>query len=82
MNRKRIERIWREDELFERHGMPAVMRSDDGGEFIAAEVMDWLEETSAETFHMEPGKPRQNSYASRLTAGCAMPQSTLTADGS
>ena len=32
-------------ELFERHGAPAVMRSDNGGEFVASEVVDWLEET-------------------------------------
>lgn len=38
--------------LFERHGAPAVMRSDNGGEFIAAEVVDWLEEAGIDTFHI------------------------------
>ena len=61
-------------ELFERHGAPAVMRSDNGGEFIASEVVDWLEETGTETFHIAPGKPWQNgfgeSFNSRLRDEC------------
>ena len=49
-------------ELFERHGAPAVMRSDNGGEFVASEVVDWLEETGTDTFHIAPGKPWQNGF--------------------
>jgi putative transposase len=48
--------------LFEQHGAPAVMRSDNGGEFVASEVVDWLEETGTETFHIAPGKPWQNGF--------------------
>jgi transposase InsO family protein len=44
-------------ELFAAHGAPAVMRSDNGGEFIASEVVDWLEESGTGTFHIAPGKP-------------------------
>jgi putative transposase len=61
-------------ELFAAHGAPAVMRSDNGGEFIAAEVVDWLEETGTNTFHIDPGKPWQNgfgeSFNSRLRDEC------------
>ena len=61
-------------ELFECHGAPAVMRSDNGGEFIASEVVDWLAETGTETFHIAPGKPWQNgfgeSFNSRLRDEC------------
>ena len=49
-------------DLFARHGAPAVMRSDNGGEFVASEVVDWLEETGTDTFHIAPGKPRQNGF--------------------
>lgn len=61
-------------ELFAHHGAPAVMRSDNGGEFIAAEVVDWLEENGTGSFHIEPGKPWQNGYGesfdSRLRDEC------------
>jgi len=49
-------------DLFERHGAPAVMRSDNGGEFVALEVVDWLEEGGTGTFHIAPGKPWQNGF--------------------
>jgi len=60
--------------LFTCHGAPAVMRSDNGGEFIAAELVDWLEEKGTGTFHIAPGKPWQNgfgeSFNSRLRDEC------------
>ena len=49
-------------DLFAQHGAPAVMRSDNGGEFIASEVVDWLAETGTDTFHIAPGKPWQNAF--------------------
>jgi len=49
-------------DLFAQHGAPAVMRSDNGGEFVAAEVVDWLEESGTDTFHIAPGKPWQNGF--------------------
>ena len=61
-------------ELFVRHGAPAVMRSDNGGEFVASEIVDWLKETGTGTFHIDPGKPWQNGYGesfnSRLRDEC------------
>ena len=41
---------------------PAVMRSDNGGQFVASEAVDWLEETGTGTFHIDPGKPWQNGF--------------------
>ena len=49
--------------LFARHGRPRVIRSDNGPEFIAFELTEWLTDSGAETFHIEPGKPWQNAYA-------------------
>jgi len=48
--------------LFEEHGAPEVIRSDNGGEFIASELVTWIKETGADTYHIEPGKPWQNGY--------------------
>jgi putative transposase len=48
--------------LFDEHGAPAVIRSDNGGEFVASEVVDWLEEVGTATFHIQPGKPWQNGF--------------------
>jgi len=61
-------------DLFAAHGAPAVMRSDNGGEFIASSLVDWLEEAGTGTFHIAPGKPWQNgfgeSFNSRLRDEC------------
>jgi len=48
--------------LFEEHEAPAVIRSDNGSEFVASEVVDWLEEIGTATFHIQPGKPWQNGF--------------------
>jgi len=54
--------------LFARHGRPAVLRSDNGPEFIAFELVEWLEGLGAETHHIEPGKPWQNGYSESFQA--------------
>jgi len=54
--------------LFARHGRPRVIRSDNGPEFIACELTEWLEEAGADTFHIEPGKPWQNGYGESFHA--------------
>jgi len=62
------------EQLFSEYGSPAVIRSDNGGEFIASEVVDWLSEIGTDTFHIAPGKPWQNgfgeSFNSRLRDEC------------
>ena len=55
-------------DLFERHGAPAVMRSDNGGEIIASGVVDWLAESGTDTFHIAPGKPWQNGFGESFNA--------------
>ena len=60
--------------LFVKRGGPAVIRSDNGPEFIAFELTEWLEAQGSATYHIEPGKPWQNSYGesfnSRLRDEC------------
>ncbi len=49
--------------LFKKRGRPERIRSDNGPEFIAFELTEWLEVQGAVTHHIEPGKPWQNSFA-------------------
>jgi transposase InsO family protein len=49
--------------LFGRHGAPAYLRSDNGGEFIAARLQVWLERQGTATVHSAPGHPWENGYA-------------------
>lgn len=50
------------EELFKLHGRPAFIRSDNGPEFIAEAVSDYLEEQGTETRFIDPGAPWQNSH--------------------
>jgi putative transposase len=48
--------------LFQVHGAPSAVRSDNGPEFIAARVKEVLAERGAKTLYIEPGSPWQNGY--------------------
>ncbi len=48
--------------LFEVRGTPQFIRSDNGPEFIAHAVRDWLAESGVETLFIEPGSPWENAY--------------------
>ena len=48
--------------LFAIHGRPAYLRSDNGPEFIAGTLRDWLEQERVDTHYIEPGSPWQNGY--------------------
>ena len=48
--------------LFARHGQPRVIRSDNGPEFVAFELTEWLADSGARTYHIDPGKPWQNAF--------------------
>jgi putative transposase len=49
-------------ELFVEHGPPAFLRSDNGGEFRAGVVRDWLQRLQVKTLYIEPGSPWENGY--------------------
>jgi transposase InsO family protein len=49
-------------DLVEQWGRPICMRSDNGGEFIAAAVQRWLRERLVGTHFIDPGSPWQNPY--------------------
>ena len=49
-------------ELFVEHGPPANLRSDNGPEFTAKVVREWLERVEVKTLYIEPGSPWENGY--------------------
>lgn len=48
--------------LFAAKGVPAYLRSDNGPEFVAAAVKDWLKGCGVQTHYIDPGSPWQNAY--------------------
>lgn len=61
-------------EAMARRGVPHYIRSDNGPEFIARDVQDWLDEMGIGTIYIEPGCPWQNpfveSFHNRLRDEC------------
>ena len=49
-------------ELFVRRGAPEHIRSDNGSEFTAKAVRDWLGRVDVKTLYIEPGSPWENGY--------------------
>ena len=49
-------------DLFILRGSPAFIRSDNGPEFIAQAVRDWISAVGAKTAYIEPGSPWENGY--------------------
>jgi putative transposase len=50
------------DFVFLSHGAPKRLRSDNGGEFAATAVKEWLREKDVSPSFIEPGSPWQNGY--------------------
>ncbi len=48
--------------LFILRGPPANIRSDNGPEFVAEAVRDWISAVGAKTAYIEPGSPWENGY--------------------
>ena len=48
--------------LFVRHGPPEHIRSDNGSEFTALAVRQWLKKLEVKTLYIEPGSPWENGY--------------------
>jgi len=60
--------------LFKDYGIPMYLRSDNGSEFIAQCVQDWLKTQDTKPLFIEPGSPWQNgkceSFNGRLRDEC------------
>ena len=49
-------------ELFADRGVPSYVRSDNGPEFAADAVREWLDRVGVQTLFIEPGSPWENGY--------------------
>ena len=49
-------------DLFVLRGVPAHVRSDNGPEFIALALREWIAAVGARTAYIEPGSPWENGY--------------------
>jgi len=45
-----------------RYGVPTHLRSDNGPEFIAYAIQDWLQARNVKTIYITPGSPWENAY--------------------
>ncbi len=65
-------------ELMVNRGVPEHIRSDNGGEFRAKAVQEWLSKIGAKTLYIEPGSPWENGYNEsfngRLQDECLKPE--------
>ncbi len=55
-------------DLFLLRGIPAYIRSDNGPEFVAAAVRQWIASVGAHTAFIEPGSPWENGYIESFNA--------------
>ena len=49
-------------DVFMRRGVPEYIRSDNGPEFIAKLLREWLTRLQVQTLYIEPGSPWENGY--------------------
>ena len=54
--------------LIAKRGVPEYLRSDNGPEFIAVGLTEWLVEQGTKTHHIDPGSPWQNAYGESFNA--------------
>ena len=55
-------------DLFILRGVPAFIRSDNGPEFVAEAVRNWIKAVGAKTAYIEPGSPWENGYCESFNA--------------
>ena len=53
-------------ELFLSEGLPEFIRSDNGSEFTAKKIQDWLKQLNVRTAYITPGSPWENGYNERF----------------
>ena len=56
------------EQLMELHGKPTMVKSDNGPEFVAKKVQNWIEERSIGARFIEPGSPWQNGHNESFNA--------------
>lgn len=59
---KAVDVMYELSELFVERGVPDYLRSDNGSEFTASMVREWLQRLGVKTLFIEPGSPWENGY--------------------
>ena len=65
---KAIEVIDVLSDLFILRGVPGHIRSDNGPEFVAKAVQEWISSVGAKTAYIAPGSPWENGYIESFNA--------------
>ena len=61
---QRLVRVF--EQLKEERGLPDVLRTDNGPEFLGQVFTEWCEENGIMIDYIEPGKPNQNAFIERF----------------
>lgn len=54
------------EQLKAQHGLPQVLRTDNGPEFLGETFTSWAKEAGMAIQYIQPGKPNQNAYIERF----------------
>jgi len=52
--------------LFMKHGKPEFIRPDNGPEFLATHLQDWLKKVGIKSMQIYPGLPWEHGYKQRF----------------
>ena len=66
--------------LFITRGVPDYIRSDNGSEFTANTVRDWLNRVDVKTLFIEPGSPWENGYNESFNGKCKLRDELLNVE--
>ena len=55
------------EQIIEWRGRSAVIRCDNGPEYLSEAIRDWVRARDIRLEHIQPGKPRQNAYVERYS---------------
>jgi putative transposase len=61
---ERLVRVF--EQLRREHGLPEVLRTDNGPEFLGEAFTAWAREAGMAIQYIQPGKPNQNAYIERF----------------
>ncbi|WP_425513157.1 IS3 family transposase [Xanthomonas fragariae] len=64
INSHRLVRVF--EQIKHDHGLPQVVRSDNGPEFLGDAFTSWLEVNGVAINYIQPGKPNQNAFIERF----------------
>lgn len=54
------------EQIIEWRGKPAMIRVDNGPEYISGELLSWASKNNIKLRHIQPGNPQQNAYIERF----------------